>query len=136
MFGILEMQILTIFTKKSHFFAKITHFCKKKILETNFHYFCNFCQYFLLKWVVFCKKCNFFGENGQNFSFAGPKCLNRLMTPKILLWWKNACPNFFSVGFKVKKCTQKIFDITHSLGCGTPLVILLGAEVQFLRHFW
>ena len=90
---------------------------------------------FLLKWVVFCKKCNFFGENGQNFSFAGPKCLNRLMTPKILLWWKNACPNFFSVGFKVKKCTQKIFDITNSLGCGTPLVILFGAKVQFSRHF-
>ena len=30
---------------------------------------------------------------------------------------------------------QKIFDITNSLGCGTPLVILFGAEVQFPRHF-
>ena len=31
---------------------------------------------------------------------------------------------------------QKIFDITNSLGCGTPLVILFGAEVQFSGHFW
>ena len=28
------------------------------------------------------------------------------------------------------------FDITNSLGDGTPLVILFGAEVQFSGHFW
>ena len=44
-------------------------------------------------------------------------------------------PTFFSVRSEEKKCPQKIFDTTHSLGCGPPLVILFGAKVQFSRHY-
>ena len=82
----------------------------------------------------FYKKKWFFGKNGQNWHFASPDGLKRLITPKILFWWKNACPNFFSVRSEEKKCPQKILDTTHSLGCGTPLVILFGAKDQFSRH--
>ena len=44
------------FLQKNPIFLPKQRIFFKKILETNFHYFCNFCQYFLLKWVVFCKK--------------------------------------------------------------------------------
>ena len=52
----------------------------------------------------FYKKNVFFGKNGQKLRFRGrkAKCLKGPITLKILLSWKNACPNFFPVGSREK----------------------------------